>query len=148
MEHKERRRYPLQQKKTGLNETELYVLMGLQIGPTYGFQLQKRIQDLSGGTINVSVSNIYPCLQDLTERELTRLMQPNIASIFGVLPTTEAGPDTVNTERLNLAPESSTKSRPASRKTYAITDAGTGLLKAEQIKYNRIAKMLQSALGS
>ena len=51
-----------------LNATEIHALLALGTGPSYGYRLQQRIEEESGGSISPDIGALYRTLGRLMDR--------------------------------------------------------------------------------
>ncbi|GKQ40788.1 PadR family transcriptional regulator [Streptomyces sp. A012304] len=74
---------------------ELVILRHLAQGPLHGYELRRRVEQLSGHTRPVSDGSLYPAINRLVKRGLvTRHTEPGAAAAQKyVLPLTDAGRD-------------------------------------------------------
>lgn len=98
-----------------LTEATFFILLSLQTGPRHGYGIMQEVQHLSADRVILSTGTLYGALKRLLESGWIRRTEES----------REAAP-------------------PRERKSYAITDLGRRILKAEVARMSRLVALAQT----
>ena len=59
-------------EKSGMSTLEYHVLLALASGPLHGYAIASRLEQVSGGALQLNMGTLYPALMRLEQRGLVR----------------------------------------------------------------------------